>query len=239
MGNKIHPTAVISAEVNLGDGNIVGPGAVLIGPCDIGDDNWIGPYAVIGTPGQYHGKLHPESWSTGNGGQITIGSGNTIREFVTIQVSPATETKIGNGCYFMTESHVPHDALIEDDVKVACAALIGGYGHIGKGAYIGLGAILHQRLHVGAGSMVGMGAVVTTHVPPLSKTFGSPSRVRGFNYAKSDVFGFSESDKEIFQLAYSSGDFPESSHLSELAAQIMNSYALNIVRQNNGLSCNQ
>jgi len=233
MTNKLHPTAVIGPDVNFGDGNIVGPGALIIGPCDIGDNNWIGPYAVIGTPGEYQGRLHPDTWHLGSEGKVVIGSGNTIREFVTIQVSPSSETRIGNGCYFMTKSHIPHDALIEDDVKVACAALIGGFGHIGKGAYIGLGAILHQRLHVGAGSMIGMGSVVTKHVPPLSKSFGSPSRVQGFNYAKAEAFGFSESDKEIFHLAYGNGHLPESPRISDVAAEVMNGFAANVASQHN------
>ena len=229
--NNIHPTAIISDDVVLGTGNIIGPNVVICGPCEIGNDNWFGPGVIIGTPGEYQGKIHAISWTEGSGGKVVIGSRNVIRELVTIHVSPETETRIGNGCYFMTKSHVPHDALIEDDVKVACAALIGGYGHIGKGAYIGLGAILHQRLHVGAGSMVGMGAVVTAHVPPLSKTFGSPSRVRGFNYAKSDAFGFSESDKEVFDLAYSSGDFPDGTGLSKGARYLLETYVINIDKQ--------
>jgi UDP-N-acetylglucosamine acyltransferase len=215
MTNKIHPNAIIGPQVELGKNNIIGPGAVIIGPCEIGDDNWIGPNAIIGTPGEYHDRKHGEVWETGSAGLVSIGSGNTIREFVTIQVSPDTKTSIANNCYFMTKSHIPHDAIVEDDVKIACAVLIGGYGHIAQGAYIGLGAITHQRIYVGAGAMVGMGSVVTKHVPPLAKFFGSPAKLRGFNKIKSEQFDLTESDETIFAEAYQSGHLPNSGSLSE------------------------
>jgi UDP-N-acetylglucosamine acyltransferase len=209
MANKIHPTALIGPHVELGSNNIIGPGAVVIGPCEIGDGNWIGPYAVIGTPAEYQGVSHPESWNSGSDGFVKIGSGNTFREFVTLQVAPGTTTLVASNCYFMTKSHIPHDAVIEDEVKVACAALIGGFGHIGKGSYIGLGAIIHQRIHIGQGSMVGMGSVVTNHVPPLSKFFGSPARLRGGNLLKFAEFGVSEKNSRLLIDSYSDGQIPD------------------------------
>ena len=209
MSNKIHPTALIGPHVDMGTNNIVGPGAIIIGPCEIGDSNWIGPYSVIGTPGEYEGLQNPEAWHTGSDGFVSIGSGNTIREFVTIQVSPGTTTTIGSNCYFMTKSHVPHDAVIEDHVKVACAALIGGFCHIGRSAYLGLGAIIHQRLYVGEGAMVGMGSVVTNHVPPLSKYFGSPARFRSGNLFKFEEFGVSEKNSKLLIDSYSQGQIPD------------------------------
>jgi UDP-N-acetylglucosamine acyltransferase len=226
MTNKIHPTALIGPHVELGSNNIIGPGAVVIGPCEIGDDNWIGPYAVIGTPGEYQGLQHPEAWQTGSGGFVKIGSGNTIREFVTVQVSAGTTTSIGSNCYFMTKSHVPHDAVIEDHVKVACAALIGGFCHIGRSAYIGLGAIIHQRLYVGEGAMVGMGSVVTKHVPPLSKFFGSPAKIMGFNEFKSKEFLLTDLDFDQFSMAYDKGELPSPNQLSESACELISRFYL-------------
>lgn len=224
MSNNIHSTAVIGPEVVMGTNNIVGPGALIIGPCEIGDNNWIGPYAVIGTPAEYQGLVHPDTWNTGSGGLVIIGSGNTFREFVTVQVSPDTTTSIGSNCYFMTKSHVPHDALIEDDVKVACSALIGGFGHIGKGAYIGLGAIIHQRLYVGQGSMVGMGSVVTKHVPPLAKFFGTPAKLRGLNQVKVSEFGLSIADSDYLSEVYSHQNDSQIFHTDPVLQDLFSDY---------------
>jgi UDP-N-acetylglucosamine acyltransferase len=229
--NNIHPTAIISDDVVLGTGNIIGPHVVICGPCEIGNDNWFGPGVIIGTPGEYQGKIHAISWTEGSGGKVVIGSRNVIRELVTIHVSPETETRIGNDCYIMSKCYIPHDAVIEDEVKLATTVLLGGFVHIGRTSYLGMGAIVHQRLVIGAGSMVGMGSVVTKHIPPLAKTSGSPARVRGFNILKSDAFGFSESDKEVFDLAYSSGDFPDGTGLSKGARYLLETYVINIDQQ--------
>jgi UDP-N-acetylglucosamine acyltransferase len=222
--NNIHPTASISPNVVLGTGNVIGPNVVICGPAEIGNDNWIGPGSVIGTPGEYQGIEHPVSWEHGSSGLIRIGSRNVIREMVTIHVSADTTTSIGHDCYIMSKCYIPHDAVIEDEVKLATTVLLGGYVHVGKAAYIGMGAIVHQRLVIGAGSMVGMGSVVTRHVRPLAKAFGSPAVVRGFNYMKSHHFALSERDIEKFQIAYSIGELPAKNELSAPAIRTLEDF---------------
>ena len=207
--NNIHPTASISPNVVLGTGNVIGPNVVICGPAEIGNDNWIGPGSVIGTPGEYKGIEHPVSWEHGSGGLIKIGSRNVIREMVTIHVSADTTTSIGDNCYIMSKCYIPHDAVIEDGVKLATTVLLGGYVRVGKAAYIGMGAIVHQRLTIGAGSMVGMGSVVTNHVPPLSKCFGSPARLRGGNLFMFEEFGVSEKNSKFLIDSYSQGEIPD------------------------------
>src|SRR3954466_6522409 len=76
-GNRIHPTAVIGPEVELGDDNVIGAYAVLLGPATIGSGNWIGPHAVVGTPGESRGATHPsDDAPCGNG--IVVGDGNVL-----------------------------------------------------------------------------------------------------------------------------------------------------------------
>lgn len=193
--NRIHPTAVIGPDVELGDGNVVGPYAVLLGPATIGDDNWIGPHVVVGTPGEVRGEPHRAAWEApppprddaadeGAGpapGGIAIGSRNVIREFTTVQAPFVDRTVVGDDCYLMTKAHLPHDGVLGDRVTVACSVMIGGHGRIGDGANLGLGSVLHQFLVVGPGAMVGMGSVVTKPVAPYAMAYGSPARVHGVN----------------------------------------------------------
>jgi len=209
MANKIHPTALIGPQVEMGTNNIIGPGAIVVGPCEIGDNNWIGPYAVIGTPGQYQGVHHPAPWDQEVEGQVKIGDRNVFREFVTLHVSERTSTIVEDDCYFMTQAHIPHDAYIERGVKLGNSVHLGGFVRVGKNAYIGLGAIIHQRLYVGEGAMIGMGSVVTNHVPPLSKYFGSPARLRGGNLLKFEEFGVSEKNSKLLIDSYSDGHIPD------------------------------
>lgn len=213
--NNIHPTAIISDDVEMGSGNVIGPNVVICGPCKIGDNNWFGPGVVIGTPGEYQGGPHPTSWENGSQGMVSIGSNNVLREYVTVHVSPNSKTTIGNSCYIMSKCYIPHDAVIEDEAKLATTVLLGGFVHVGKAAYIGMGAIVHQRLVIGAGSMVGMGSVVTKNIPPLAKAFGNPCRLVGTNIYQFRTFGIDDVlGSEIFQYITEENDFVDSKSLN-------------------------
>lgn len=203
--NRIHPSAFIGPGVEFGENNVVGPLAVILGPTFIGHDNYIAPSAVIGAPGEMKNGPHPAAWEGElDGGGIHIGDRNIIREQVSIQAPAVGETRIGNDCYLMTKCHVPHDALLGDDVVVACSVLIGGHGRIGSGSNLGLGAVLHQGLVVGAGAMVGMGSVVTRSVPPYAMVYGSPARIRGVNSIGMQRKGIAESDIAVIAAAFGS-----------------------------------
>lgn len=197
-GNEIHPSAFIGADVVLGVGNTIGPYAVITGRTRIGNDNWIGPSVAIGTPGQSRSHVHRSDWLTSTSAdgdpELVIADGNVIREFATIHAGTVGPTIVGSRCYLMTQSHVPHDALLEDDVTVANAVQIGGHTFIGRGATLGLAAVLHQRSIIGAGAMVGMSAVVVRPVQPYVTAVGSPARARGINAVGLQRAGFSEAD---------------------------------------------
>lgn len=212
--NTIHPTAIVDPTVKLGTGNVIGPYAVVLGNCEIGDDNWIGPHAAIGTPAQMRGGSHPATWSgEASVGRVVIGSRNVIREFSTVHVSTTGLTSIANGCYFMTQAHVPHDATIEDDVTLSNSAQLGGHTFIQAGANIGLGAVIHQRLVVGSRVMVGMGSVVTKHIPPYSMCFGSPARVRGGNIVGMERAGIDSGTATRIAVLLESGQLDELANL--------------------------
>lgn len=203
--NRIHPTAVIGPEVELGDNNVIGPFAVILGPATIGNDNWIGPHTAIGTPGEMRGGPHVVAWEGEmRGGGTVIGDRNVIREFVTVQAPDVGQTRIGNDCYIMTKAHLPHDGVLEDGATVACAVLIGGHGLIGAKANLGLGAVLHQQLVVGPGAMVGMGSVVTKHVAPFAIAYGSPARTHGVNRVGMERAHFSAASIDALEEIYSS-----------------------------------
>ncbi len=214
--NRIHPSAFVGPGVEFGDGNVVGPHAVILGPTFIGNDNYIAPSAVIGAPGEMYGSHHPAAWEgelVGSG--IHIGDRNVIREQVSIQAPDEGETRIGDDCYMMTKSHLPHDGVLEDGVVVACAVLIGGHGRIGAGSNLGLGAVLHQRLVVGPGAMVGMGSVVTKPVPPFAMAYGSPARVKGVNVVGMQRKGIDDELIEVVAAAYAEDPTGESAEVPE------------------------
>lgn len=166
MTNSIHPTALISGDVTLGRNNQILAYTVLEGPLEIGDNNIIGPHAVIGTPGQ--NTREPRYDSTGK--KIRIGHNNIIREFTGIQKPCFGDiTELGSNNFLMQSVHVPHDALIEDDVTLTPTVVLAGSTIVLKGAVLGLGVTVHQRSIIGQYSMVAMNATIVKNIKPFSK----------------------------------------------------------------------
>ena len=198
----------------LGSGNIVGPGAVLLGPIELGDNNWIGPNAIMGSPAQIRGGEHVAPWSeVSNSLGIKIGSNNVIREFVTVQQPSQNQTVIGDDCFFMTQSHVPHDAHIGSRVTLANSVQLAGHCTLFDDVSIGLSTSVHQFTVIGQGAMIGMGSTVKGHVPPFALAFGIPSRVRGANKVGMSRTKYSDDDIEIVDSFLASGFDSEMSSL--------------------------
>jgi UDP-N-acetylglucosamine acyltransferase len=224
--NKIHESAIVGPDVVLGIGNIIGPGAVLLGPLELGDNNWIGPSAIIGSPAQIRGGEHVAPWNeVSNSLGIRIGSSNVIREFTTIQQPSRNQTVIGDDCFFMTQSHVPHDAQIGSRVTLANSVHLAGHCILFDDVSIGLSTSVHQYTVVGQGAMIGMGSAVKGHIPPYSLAFGIPSRVRGANKVGMSRTMYSDDDIAIVDSFLTSGVDPEMSSLKKVNdPRVINSF---------------
>lgn len=159
MKNYIHPTCLIGANVEMGEGN------------------YFGPYCLIGFPAEH--RSYPNSIQ----GKVKIGNNNTFTGLVTIDGGTENYTVIGNDCYFMKHSHVGHDAVIDNNVTVSCGAKIGGHAWIQNNVNIGLNACIHQRKVIENNCMIGMASVVTkkTEIKPGRKYAGVPAKDIGEN----------------------------------------------------------
>jgi UDP-N-acetylglucosamine acyltransferase len=212
MANRIHPTAIIGADVKLGQDNVIGPYTVISGPCRIGDGNWIGPHVSIGGPPEYLGAAHPAGWDGETGGAgVVIGSRSRIREFVTINQGVHEATRLGDGCYLMGRSHLGHDTAVDDEVVIASAVQLAGHVRVGSWANIGIGTVVHQRTRIGPGAMVGMGSAVRKDVAPFTTTLGNPARTTGVNRVGLSRRGCEEETIErITDCILGRGDLPDS-----------------------------
>lgn len=208
--NKVHPTAIISGEVELGSGNEILPYSVLIGPLVIGDDNYIGPHVTIGSPGQDTRNPRYDSSES----RIRIGNGNIIREYTAIQKPCYRDiTSIGDRCFLMQSVHVPHDAVIEDDVVITPMVVMGGICRIMRGANLGISSSVHQYGVVGPYAIVGMGAAATKNIKPFSRHV--PGKLISVNQYAIDKFGFSEHSEEIARYVLHD-ETPTSAHILRL-----------------------
>lgn len=187
MGNVIHSTVVIQGDVDIGDGNEIGPYSVLCGPLEIGNGNWIGPHVTIGTPGQDTRNPRYDSSQS----RIQIGNDNIIREYTAIQKPCYRDiTKIGNRVFLMQSVHVPHDAIIQDDVVITPMVVMGGIVRVLAGANLAVGCSVHQYSVIGHYSIVAMGAALTKNLRPFSKYVpGKPISVNDYAVKK---YGFSD-----------------------------------------------
>ncbi len=108
---------------------------------------------------------------------VTIAAGAALSPFVTI----GANVRIGKCFHANLYSYVEHDCVIGDYVTFAPRVSCNGNIHIHDHAYIGAGAVIKQGTHdkplvIGKGAIVGMGAVVTKSVPAGAVVIGNPAR---------------------------------------------------------------
>lgn len=192
MANKIHPTALLTGDIELGDHNEIGPYCVLEGPLRIGNGNLITSHVVIGSPGQDTRNPRYDSSQA----RIEIGDDNIIREFTAIQKPCYRDvTRLGNRVFLMQSVHVPHDAILYDDVVVTPMVVMGGIVRILPGANLAVGCSLHQYTVIGDYSIVAMGATATKNVLPFSRYI--PNEKNSVNEYAVKKHGFSDQAEEI------------------------------------------
>ncbi len=176
-GTTIGPFCSIGPEVVIGKRCRIGASVVIDGWTEIGDDTSIFPMGSIG--------LAPQDLKyKGERTRLTIGSGNTFREFVTINRGTqggGGHTIIGDRNLFMAYVHVAHDCTIGNDTIFANAATLAGHVSVGDYATIGAYSGVHQFCHVGRHAYIGGYSVVTKDALPFARSVGNRARIYGLN----------------------------------------------------------
>lgn len=195
---KVHPSSVISPDVELAEGVEIGPycliqgkvkigkgtfieGHVTIGSrygiLDIGENNHFCPGAVIGgAPQDVSYKSEPT--------QLIIGSNNIFREFSTVNLATSKgdkKTEIGNNCYMMAYTHVGHDCKLGNSVIMANNSHLGGHCEIDDGVFIGGMCALNQFTKVGRMAFIAGSSIVNKDILPFSRAQGNYAVIRATN----------------------------------------------------------
>jgi len=215
---KVHPSAVVSNDVQLAENITIGPNCVIensvsIGAgtvlnanvvinknVKIGKNNHFFSNCVIGSIPQILG-LGPDAEI----GDLLIGDGNIFREQVTIHPSSKKGgfTKIGNDNLLMVGVHIGHDCTLEDKIVMSNLVQIGGHCKIETGAWFSGLAGMHQFVTIGKWCYAAGLAGITRDIPPFLIVSGHyPPTIRGVNKRGMDRAGLSEEQQDKIFEAY-------------------------------------
>jgi UDP-N-acetylglucosamine acyltransferase len=197
-GCHIGPFSIVGNNVELGDGVRLDSHVVVEGTTKIGAGTHIFPFVSIG--------LAPQDLKYGGETTATeIGSGNQIREFVTIHRGTAGGgglTKIGDNNLFMAQAHVAHDCQLGSDIIMANAATLAGHVEIADRANVGAYSGVHQFCRVGLEAFVGGYSVVVKDAPPFAIIQGNHAKCYGLNRVGMKRRGYSKDTIEKLHRAY-------------------------------------
>lgn len=100
----------------------------------------------------------------------------TINAFATIDGGLYEPTMIGERTLLMAHTHVGHDARVGADCEVAPGSVLCGHVVLEDGVKVGANASIRPYIRVGKGARIGMGAVVVKDVPAGEVWAGNPAR---------------------------------------------------------------
>lgn len=190
---EIGPYCLIQGKVKIGRGTFIEGHATVgsrFGVLQIGENNHIMPGAVIGGPPQ---DITYKSEPT----QLIIGNNNTFREFSTANLATNKgdgKTEIGNNCYFMAYTHIGHDCKVGNNVIIANDTHLGGHCVLEDNVVIGGVCAFNQFTRVGRNAFIAGSSVVNKDILPYARAQGNYALVRATNKVGLQRRGFSKEE---------------------------------------------
>jgi UDP-N-acetylglucosamine acyltransferase len=177
---RIHPTAVIDPEADLGEDVQVGPYVVIDGPARIGAGcvlkagahllghvtmgvcNTVHSHAVLGDEPQ-HLKY------AGEPTRLEIGDHNIFREHATVHraTTQSWATRIGSHNFLMANSHIAHDCQVGNHCIIANGSLVAGHCILGDGVCLSGNVAIHQWVRIGRLTLMSGLSGTGMDVPPF------------------------------------------------------------------------
>ena len=161
IGVRIHPTAEVSEQAEIGAGTSIWHQAQVRGGARIGRNCILGKGAYVDAG-------------------VILGDNVKVQNYVSIYHGVTIEDGVfcGPHCVFTNDKRpraVNADGSLKaaDDWEVAPTL-------VRRGASIGANAVIVCGVTVGEWAMIGSGAVVTRNVPDYGLVWGNPARLHGF-----------------------------------------------------------
>jgi len=184
----IHPDAQIGENVfvgantviencTIGDDTIIDANVHIYSPVIIGKHCSVKSGAVLGGIGfgfekDENGNLFrfPQIGNLFIGDYVEIGANTCIDR------GALSDTVIGDYCKINNLCHIAHNNKIGKNVVITAQVNISGSNVIENGVWIAPNASIRGWLTIGKGATIGMGAVVTKDVPAGETWVGNPAR---------------------------------------------------------------
>lgn len=161
IGIRIHPTAEVSEQADIGAGTSIWHQAQVRGGARIGRNCILGKGAYVDAG-------------------VILGDNVKVQNYVSIYHGVTIEDGVfcGPHCVFTNDKRpraINADGSLKaaDDWEVAPTL-------VKRGAAIGANAVIVCGVTVGEWAMIGSGAVVTRDVPDYGLVWGNPARLHGF-----------------------------------------------------------
>jgi UDP-N-acetylglucosamine acyltransferase len=213
----IHPTALIHPQTRIADNVRIGAYSVIDKDVEIGDSSQIGSHVVISGPTRigknnriYHhcsigADPQDKKYQAETDSLLTIGDGNTIREFCSINRGTAGGggvTSLGNENWIMAYVHIAHDCVIGNANTFANNTTLAGHVIIGDHVILGGFTGIHQFCRIGSHSFSAISSVIVKDVPPYVLVAGNTARPSGLNREGLKRYGMQQSRIDLLRKAY-------------------------------------
>ncbi len=213
--SRIHPSAIVSSDAELGDDVEIGAFAIVGEGCIIGDGCVIAARATLERNvtlgrgvkvgiGTILGGAPQDLKYAGEETNVEIGDGTVIREYATINRGTAHsfKTTVGRNCLLMSYVHIAHDCRVGDGVILSNVVQLAGHVIVEDKAILsGLSAV-HQFARIGRHAFIGGMARVSKDIPPFLKAVGNPVKLYGLNTVGLQRSGMDEDTIRELKRAY-------------------------------------
>lgn len=85
------------------------------------------------------------------------------------------ECVIGRFVIINNGAIVCHNSRVDDGAHICPGVSMGGWVHVGRCSWVGIGSCVKDRISIGVGSFVGAGSVVAKDIPAGVVAYGSPA----------------------------------------------------------------
>ena len=215
MTSRIHPTALVDASAEIGEGVEIGAQAIIGEGCKVGDGSILAARAVLERNvilgcgvkvgvGTVLGGDPQDLKYKGEHTTVEIGDGTTIREYTTINrgTTQSYKTTVGKGCFLMSYVHLAHDCHVGDGVIISNGTQLAGHVTIDEKAILSGLVAVHQFATIGRYCFIGGCSRVAKDVPPYVKAVGNPIKLYGLNSVGLERNGFPEDVRRELKRAY-------------------------------------